>query len=427
MKRRPIPIPALLLLVLLVAVRAAPCARAADEATQALADLKKVLRRGDAAEQVLALERVERAARVLSPSQRRSGAVTLRKALDEATDDGVKQAVIRAMARLGTSTGWVPVILASFDVRDLVIQAEARQAVLWGGGDYLDVVRRLVEEDEDPTFRARLLLLLGDRRRLDAVSVLLDALAQDHPRVQSAAAEALEALAREAFGFDRAAWSTWWETEGKARLVPEPPPHEGETVTTPQGRDVYPEPPPHVTRSLFLKLTTKDIVFVLDISGSVGSGGVARAKRKLIDAVEGLGSDVSIAALFFDEDVRMWKPEMVKATPENKAELALFLRAIEPGRKTDLFTPLNAGLQIVRRRVAEKEQAGEPIREAVTMIVVSDGVETHRQTPPAVVADKLDRLDPVHTVVHAVALGSKPSPLMMQLARRGGGHYVQAR
>jgi Mg-chelatase subunit ChlD len=192
------------------------------------------------------------------------------------------------------------------------------------------------------------------------------------------------------------------------------------------------EPPPHVSRSLIpsfygLELRAKDLVFVLDISGSIGSAGVARAKRELAEAIELLPSDVRIAALFFAEEVRLWKPEMVRATPAAKADLALFVRGIDAGRKTDVFTPLNAGLQIVRRRLEEKDAAGEPVREAVTLVVVSDGVETAHQTPAAVVADKLDRLDAARTAVHAVAIGGKPSPLLFELARRGGGHYVEAR
>jgi hypothetical protein len=369
----------------------------------------------------------------MTPAQRRSAAVAARKSLDKERDPAVRGALVHALARFGGATGWVPVLLTYFEGRaDDPARAAARQAVLWGGGDYLEVVQRLLEEDEDPTFKADLILLLGDRRRPDAVVLLLEALDAKHRRVASAAAEALEAITGQSLGFDRARWTTWWETQGQAALVQPEPPTNGESVTVADEPVIIEEPEPHVTRSLLpdfygLKLTGKDIVFVLDISGSVGAGGVAAAKRKLVDAVESLGSDVYIAALFFSEEVHMWKPAMVRATPRNKAELSHFLRGIQPGRKTDVFTPLNAAIQIVRRRVEARQASGQPIREAITLVVVSDGVETHSVTPPHIVADKLDRLDPRYTVVHAVALGSKGSRLMAELARRGGGHYVQAR
>ncbi|MHC5011485.1 MAG: VWA domain-containing protein, partial [Planctomycetota bacterium] len=247
-------------------------------------------------------------------------------------------------------------------------------------------------------------------------------------RVEASAAEALEAITGQGLGYDAKTWRTWWAEEGVATLTPEPTDPHAETVTVAPPGEI-PEPEPHVTRSLIpafygLNLTAKDIVFILDISGSVGPGGVGRAKRELIQAVERLGSDVFISAVFFDEKMHMWKPRLVPATPAHKAELAFFLRGIEPGSRTDVFTPLNAGLQLVRDRVAMKEAAGEPFREAVTMIVVSDGVETAGGTPPHVVEEKLDRLDATHTVVHAVTLGGKGSPLMAELARRGGGHYL---
>ena len=407
-----------------------------DEAREATEALKRALRRGEPTERLEAVHRIGRMATRLPPARRRTATVAIRKALDGESDARVRAEMIRSLSRLGGPTGWIPVILAYREARDESTTAAARQAVLWGGGDYLEVVARLLAEDEDPTFRADLLLLLGDRRKPDAVPLVLDLLAKDdHPRVLSAGVEALEALTGEALGLELAAWQAWWATRGRpgqvADAVDGQEPDEGATVAVEEPEEV-PEPPAHVSRSLVprfygLPITAKDVVFVVDVSGSVGSGGVTKAKRELVRAVEQLGSDVHIAALFFAETVHMWKPEMVRATPANKAALALFLRGIEPGKRTDVFTPLNAGLQIVRRRVQALEEAGEPIREAVTMVFVSDGVETTQATPAHVVADKLDRLDPQHTVIHAVDLGGRGSRLLIELARRGGGHYVRAR
>ncbi len=416
----------LLLSLALVAVAAAGFARSvgADAGSAALDDLKAGLRREGAAERKAAVEEFRRHVGVLGTVQAQRAAVFLRKAFEEDSDGDVRRAIARALTRIPTATAWVPVLLAAFEDRDPAVHAEARRAVLSAGGSFLDVVKRLLAEDQDPTFRANVLLLLRDRRKADAVPILLDAL-KDHPRVQAAAVEALEAITGEAFGFDRGAWATWAE----ARPKPPPAPAPGETVTVAPEDVVVKEPPPHVTRSLApdfygLRLTAKDVVFVMDVSGSVGSGGVERAKGELADAVERLGSDVRVAALFFDETVKMWRPEMVPATPANKAELAKFLRGIVPGKRTDVFTPLNAGLQILRRRLDEKTKAGEPFREAAAMIVVSDGVENTARTPPRVVEDKLERLDLTHAVVHAIVLGGKDSPLLLALARRAGGHYL---
>ena len=106
------------------------------------------------------------------------------------------------------------------------------------------------------------------------------------------------------------------------------------------------------------------------------------------------------------------------------------LRGIKPGRRTNIFPALNAGLKILDHRVKAKQDAKEPIREAIALVMVSDGQHNINNEYTAglrrSVADKIDRLDPAATVVHSVVLGDKDSSLMLSLARLGGGHYVRA-
>ena len=103
-----------------------------------------------------------------------------------------------------------------------------------------------------------------------------------------------------------------------------------------------------------------------------------------------------------------------------------FLRGLKPGRRTDVYQPLNAGLKIVDHRVTAKRDAKEAFREPVTMITVSDGRDNVAAIPPRIIADKLDRLDPALSALHCVVLGTKDSPLLAAIARLGGGHYVRA-
>jgi Mg-chelatase subunit ChlD len=198
-------------------------------------------------------------------------------------------------------------------------------------------------------------------------------------------------------------------------------------VTKEPEAPVPPEPPPPprglVPTFFGLPLASKDVVLVLDVSGSVGSTGLEAVKAELVGAVERLASDVRVAALFFDETVHAWHPETTPATPAAKEDLARFVRGLARGKRTDVMTPLNAGLQIVRRRVEARIAAKEPAGERATMVVVSDGQENVRATPGEHVGDKLDRLDLAHAVVHAVVLGGRDSPLLAALARRGGGTY----
>jgi HEAT repeat protein len=367
---------------------------------------------------------VARAARGLSADDRKRAALLLRDALKGEPEDATRAEVVRALAALDDPTAWIAVLVAAAGDRGEAARAEAARAVLLARGGMLAAADRLRREDDDPTFRATLYLLLGRRRRPDAVPLLLEALADPHPRAATAAAEALEAISGQALGYGPVAWREWW---AKASAVPAKPPDPEPITREPEAPALPPPPPP--ARGLAppfygLPLGAKDVVFVLDVSGSVGASGLENVKGELLRAVERLSSDVHVAALFFDEAVRAWHPETVPATPEMKEDLARFVRGIPRGQRTDVMTPLNAGLQIVRNRVKARLEAKEPPGEPVTMVVVSDGRENERATPGEAVGDKLDRLDFAHAVVHAVVVGGKDNGLMAALARRGGGRYL---
>ncbi len=426
MSRPTHPLPRILGATLVACVLAASGAFAAEETpAKLLHRLKTALKKGSEEERKAAVNDVGRLSGHLDHGQSMQAAKCLRRALDTEESSEVRRLMIRALARFKLTHAWLPVIWTSQEDRDPAVKDQARQEVLSGGADYLEVMRKILKEETSQSFRAELLLILRDRRKPDAAPILLDALKDKSLIVRSAAAEALEAISGVAFGYDARKWKVWHQRWLKSR----PAKGGGPSVAT-GGR--VEEPPPHVTRSLHpsfyrLPLTAKDIVFVIDISGSVGSGGVGRAKQQLTNAVALLASDVNIAALFFSDTVHTWKDgAMVPASPLNKEDLIKFLRGLKPGRQTDVYTPLNYGLKILDHRVKAKQQANETFREPVTMITVSDGQNNMKALPPRVIADKLDRLDPVTSVVHSVVLGTKDSPLMQAVARLGGGHYIRA-
>ena len=412
-----------------VALLALATSPARVEAAETVLDaLKRGLKDSRPEARAAAVDLAGRGAGPLAADERRRLALALRKALEGDPEVTVRVAAVQALARLSDEAAWVRVLIAALTSKDDPVKEAAITAVLTARSDLVPIAGKLLHEDQDPTFRAETALILGRRRRLDAAPVLLEALLDPHPRVSTAAAEALEAISGEAFGYDAAAWGAWWERARPSAPPPTPGAKPGETITREAG-PVVPPPPPPPPRGLVpdlygLPLRAKDIVFCIDVSGSIGASGLETAKSSLVRAVERLGSDVRIAALFFDEAIREWHPEMVYATPTAKAELARFVRGIPRGHHTDVMTPLNAGLSIVRRRVEEKTAAKEKFLEPVTLIVVSDGQENVRATPGEFVGDKLDRLDLAHAVVHALVLGGKDNALMLALARRAGGTYV---
>lgn len=417
---------AVLLLLAVGAVRPVEADTAQKAAKAAVATLKRVLKKDDVEARTRAVNEVGRLSGHLNRSQQLAAAKVLRKGLEETEDVAeVRRLMIRALARMEHEHAWIPVILASQEDRDPVVKAQARTEVLSGGADELKAFTKILANETSGAFRAELLLMLRDRRRPDAVPLLLAHLKEKDAMVRAAAAEALEAVSGEAHGYDAKRWKAWYD-----RWLAGRPKDTGPSVST--GGEVE-EPPPHISRSLRpdfygLPLTAKDIVFVIDISGSVGSDGFDKAKRQIIEAVSLLGSDVHIAALFFSDKVHQWKKgAMVQATPMNKEDLALFLRGLEPGNSTDVYSAINAGLKIVDHRVKAKQDAKEVFREPVTMVVVSDGQDNVASRSRDYLWDKLDLLDPNLTVLHTLVLGSKESPILRKIAHQSGGHYLRAK
>lgn len=399
---------------------------AADSGKDLLDELKQGLRSDEAEARRRAISEVARFVGHLDQRQKRRAAAMLYKAYTKETILAVRLAAVRTFARLEMKAGWVQVINAARRDASDALRAQARLEFFAAREDMLPFVRALLKEDEDPTYRADLLLLLRDRRRMDAVPLLIEQLADKHPRVQSAAAEALEAITATPLGYDPAKWSGWYERWQATQPKATP---EGRKSVAP-ARRVGKEPEPYTPKSLVpryydLPLHAKDIVFLVDISGSVGAQGVARAKGRLIRSVERLGSDVRIGAIFFSDDAKMWEQgQLLPATPENKDKLSYFLRGLAPGRRTDILTPLHAALAMVQRRIDEKVVAKERFAGPVTLVVVSDGQTNKRTVPKRVVEEALERLDPERAVIHSVVLGGEPSALMHALATAGAGRYL---
>ena len=144
-----------------------------------------------------------------------------------------------------------------------------------------------------------------------------------------------------------------------------------------------------------LDLTGKNIVFLLDVSGSMmasdplskedlerlqrGTGvagketdlaremmekrrRIRRAKRELRTVIEGLGGDRTFNVVAFSTDVTPWKPSLVKITRESRASASTFVSAIQASGITVTDEALLFGLTDPR---------------VDTIYLITDGAPTH--------------------------------------------------
>lgn len=129
----------------------------------------------------------------------------------------------------------------------------------------------------------------------------------------------------QSYGKDIEYWQSWWDDIHDVYDV--------EQVA--QVRDVA--APGQVDNFTNLKVISKRVLFVIDISKSMQWGDKIRvAKRELIHVVENFTDDVSFNIIFFSGEVHSWKPDLVPATKKNKESAVKVIRdvALEAGTNT---------------------------------------------------------------------------------------------
>ncbi len=91
-------------------------------------------------------------------------------------------------------------------------------------------------------------------------------------------------------------------------------------------------------------VTPKEIVFVLDTSGSMGGFPIEKAKEAMKLALDGLNPRDTFNLITFAGDTAILFPEPVPATPENMAKAQSFLASREGSGGTEMMKAIRAAL-----------------------------------------------------------------------------------
>jgi HEAT repeat protein len=166
----------------------------------------------------------------------------------------------------------------------------------------------------------------------ESVPILIDglerALAQDL-RVADAFASALHRISGKANGTDVELWRSWWETAKDKPFVRSDDPGPQGTV---EGPNYYGFP----VRSSY-------VVFVLDVSRSMGWNGRLESARKELETTIGkLPASTFFNILVYSDGVKRWKPQLVPAKLATKSSAITFIRNQRPDNGTNSHDALRA-------------------------------------------------------------------------------------
>lgn len=273
--------------------------------------------------------------------------------------------------------------------------------------------------DEDWRTAARTLRLAPPFDDAVLVPALIDALERwleraaeglGRRRLAGDLASELERRARRRIGPHPDRWRLWWTAVLAGRA---------ETAS-----DDW-DPP---TRAGFfgLRPETDRVAFVIDRSGSMarafapgaGRSRFEEAASQLLALVRALGPEARFGIVLFDDRVRAWRTELVRATDGNLDRARRFLASNRPDGGTRLFPAV--------REVLRLDADGRPALDELdidTVIVLCDG---QTEEGPSWVDPLVDSVrDETAVRFHGVQIGAAGDGTLQRLAQRTGGEFVR--
>ncbi|KAK1799552.1 hypothetical protein P4O66_000433 [Electrophorus voltai] len=117
----------------------------------------------------------------------------------------------------------------------------------------------------------------------------------------------------------------------------------------------------------------KNVVFVIDRSGSMHGNKIKQTKEALVTILDDLSEEDHFGLVTFDDKIEFWRPSLSKATPHNVKEAKQFVRSITARQMTDIN---GAVMHAVDMLTTAKENNSLPASSASMIILLTDGEPT---------------------------------------------------
>ncbi|MEZ6036507.1 MAG: VIT domain-containing protein [Planctomycetota bacterium] len=148
----------------------------------------------------------------------------------------------------------------------------------------------------------------------------------------------------------------------------------------------------------------RDLIVLLDISGSMHGAPLAQAQAVTEALVQSLGDEDRLELIAFASRPEAWQPRAAAATAANKRAAVQWLRSLRAGGGTEMHEAILAALAATRDGVQRQ------------VVVVTDGLIGFEQEIVAAIHRGL----PAHSRVHVVGVGSATNRTLTRGASRAG-------
>ncbi len=339
----------------------------------------------------------------------------------EHDDIGIRSDAVRALGRL---PGLPPsqaerVVRLSTDPDDTVrLSATGALAMLPEEVALPALGHRL--QDVNWAIRDAAVETLGGMRTVGALGLLADHMQRATGLVREEAYDLLTALTGEDFGPTPTAWSKWAQDLPPDYQLPstEEAQRQLQKIREERSRtdSAYGSTSYHG-----LSVRPSNVVFILDVSGSMGFTYTPDARTfynyfvgELSKTIHNLGGDHSFSLITFSGSAQAWRQELVEPTEANKDAAVSFMLSTRPWGATNLYHSLALAFQI---------------QETQQIYLMTDGDPT-----AGAIRDKAAILDWVKEMnrnrrirIHTIIAGDVDGDFIAELAALNGGTSVDLR
>ena len=388
----------------------------------------------------------------------------------EAKEDGLRLWAVTVAGSLGDSPSLEAICtLVTDDGHSLVRAAAVETVVQLGKGQEAVAGPPLVAALRDANVSVATAACVGLRtiRTKEALEPLIELLESGEGRVVEEVWPTLLEITDLQFSDDPSIWRTWWDQAKERYEIPSDADIAKRRAARAETAALY-HPQKAEADFMGVKTSSRQIVFVIDVSGSMEEEVIDRdafrergfrnftkleiVKEELSRSIEQLGDNVVFNIYSFATEVEPWRKKPVPANALNKRSAMAWVKKLKPiggalasqrssaglrdssglekGR-TNTYAALLAGLGVSadpKKRGPMTELATEdPEKAADTMFFLSDGKPTvgeivDTEDIKRAIAE-INRFRKV--VIHTIAIGDVPSHFIKDLAEQNGGVFVE--